>query len=320
MKESKNSNKFSPMMTHYWQIKNQYPDTIVLYRLGDFYEMFFDDAKKASKILDLTLTGRDCGQDERAPMCGVPYHAVENYISRLLSAGEKVAICEQLTNPGDQKGMVKRDVIRVITPGTNTIEEMLDNTVNHYLVAIIRDKEKVKYAVAMLDIVTGEFKVKKFHDATLSDVEDFLLNIMPSEIISTSEICAEGKRLNSVICERLVRFTPFYDYNFDYSNAKNRLLKEFSAFGLEALGLYGEDLGVCALGGLLEYVVSTQKQSLTHISVPTIEADDEEMYIDFNTRKNLELTETLSDGKRNGSLLWVIDRTKTGMGDRKSVV
>lgn len=309
--------KFSPMMEHYWTIKKQYPDTIILYRLGDFYEMFFDDAKTASQILDLTLTGRDCGLDERAPMCGVPYHAVDNYIAKLLSAGQKVAICEQLTNPGDQKGMVKRDVIRVITPGTNTIEEMLDEKVNHYLVSVIRDKNETQYAVAMLDIVTGELVVKKFHDATLSDIEDFLLNITPSEIISTTEICAEGKRLNSVICDRLVKFTPFYDYYFDFSNAQERLLKQFNAYGLEALGLTDETLAVCALGGLLEYVVSTQKQSLTHISVPVIEADDAEMYIDFNTRRNLELTETLSDGKRNGSLLWVIDRTKTGMGARK---
>ncbi len=309
--------KFSPMMEHYQEIKAKNPDAIILYRLGDFYEMFFDDAIKASKILDLTLTGRDCGKAERAPMCGVPYHAVDNYIARLLAAGEKVAICEQLTNPGDQKGMLKRDIIRVITPGTNTIEEMLDGTMNHYLVSIARSKEETSYAVAMLDIVTGEFKVKKFAEATLTDVEDFLLNIMPSEIIANETICREGKRLNSVVCERLAKFTPFYDYSFDFANAKERLLKQFNAFGLEALGLDGEELAVCALGGLLEYVVNTQKRSLTHISVPAFEEEADEMYIDFNTRKNLELTETLADGKRNGSLLWVIDKTKTGMGARK---
>ena len=173
---------FSPMMKHYQTIKAQYPDTIILYRLGDFYEMFFDDAIKASKILDLTLTARDSGKEERAPMCGVPYHAVDNYISRLLLAGEKVAICEQLTNPGDQKGMLQRDVIRVITPGTNTIEEMLDGTINHYLVSIVRDKDERNYAIAKLDIITGEFSVKKMHDCTLIDVEDYLMNLVPSEI------------------------------------------------------------------------------------------------------------------------------------------
>jgi DNA mismatch repair protein MutS len=316
--ENIEKDKLSPMMVQYRRLKEKYPDTIVLYRLGDFYEMFFDDAVKASKILDLTLTGRGCGLEERAPMCGVPYHAVDTYISRLLAAGEKVAICEQLTNPGEQKGMLKRDVIRVITPGTNTIEEMLDGAVNHYLVAVTRDKSGTEYAVAMLDIITGEFKAKCLRDANFTDVEDFLLGITPSEIISTADICAESKRLNSVICERLVKFTPFYDYSFDYDNAKDRLLKQFGAFGPEALGLGDNNKTVaCALGGLLEYVVNTQKRSLSHISTPRLIADDAEMYIDYNTRKNLELTETLADGKRSGSLLWVIDRTKTGMGARK---
>lgn len=313
----KKESKLSPMMEHYNSIKEQNPDAIILYRLGDFYEMFFDDAVKASKILDLTLTGRDCGQEERAPMCGVPYHAVDNYIARLLAAGEKVAICEQLTNPGDQKGMLKRDIVRIITPGTNTIEEMLDGSVNHYLVSVVKGKVETSFAVAMLDIITGEFKVKKFNDAVLTDIEDFLLNITPSEIIAVSSLCDEARKLSSVVCERLVKFTAFYDYSFDYSNAKERLLKQFGAYGLEALGLNGEELAVCALGGLLEYVVNTQKRSLTHISVPKFEESEDEMYIDFNTRKNLELTETLSDGKRNGSLIWVIDKTKTGMGARK---
>lgn len=310
-------NDFSPMMKHYQTIKAQYPDAIILYRLGDFYEMFFDDAIKASRILDLTLTGRDSGKEERAPMCGVPYHAVDNYIARLLAVGEKVAICEQLTNPGDQKGLLQRDVVRVITPGTNTIEEMLDGTVNHYLVAIVRDKDEKNYAISKLDIVTGEFSVKKIRDCMLTDVEDYLLNLVPSEIISTEEICNEGKRLNSVICQKLVKFTKFYDMSFSYRSATERLLKHYNAYGLEALGLAGEDLCVCALGGLLEYVASTQKRSLTHISSPKIDSEECEMYIDFNTRRNLELTETVSDNKKIGSLLWVIDKTKTGMGARK---
>ena len=308
---------FSPMMKHYQMIKAQNPDAIILYRLGDFYEMFFDDAIKASKILDLTLTARDSGMEERAPMCGVPYHAVDNYISRLLAAGEKVAICEQLTAPGEQKGMLQRDVIRIITPGTNTIEEMLDGTVNHYLVSIVRDKSEKNYAVAKLDIVTGEFSVKKMHDCVLTDVEDYLLNLVPSEIISTDDICNEGKKLNSVVCQKLVRFTKFFDMSFSLKNATERLLKEYNAFSLEALGLAGEELAVQALGGLLEYVINTQKRSLTHISAPKIESEDSEMYIDFNTRRNLELTETVSDNKKVGSLLWVLDKTKTGMGARK---
>ena len=314
---AENKNTLSPMMVHYKQIKEKYPDTIVLYRLGDFYEMFFDDAIKASKILDLTLTGRDCGLEERAPMCGIPYHAVDNYLQKLLMAGEKAAICEQLTNPGDQKGILKRDIIRVITPGTNTIEEMLDGTVNHYLVSVYRKKGTNNYAVAMLDIVTGDCKVKELPNSSLTDVEDFLMGITPSEIISNQEISNESKKLSSIIYERLCKFTPIYDYSFDYDNAKERILKQYNAFSLEALGLADKPIEIIgAIGGLLEYVISTQKRNLTHISVPTFIINDKEMYIDYNTRKNLELTETLSDGKRIGSLIWVLDKTKTAMGAR----
>ena len=309
--------ELSPMMSHYKDLKEKYADVIILYRLGDFYEMFFDDAIKASKILDLTLTSRGCGLEQKAPMCGVPYHAADSYISKLLAAGEKVAICEQLTLPGEQKGVLKRDVIRVITPGTNTIEEMLDGTVNHYLVSIARDKTEKIYAVAMLDILTGEFKVKKFNEALLVDIEDYLMGLFPSEIISDSHIAMESKKLNSILCERLVKFTPFYDYSFDFTNAKDRILKQYDVFALEALGLENNEVIVCAIGGLLEYVVNTQKKALSHISIPQLISDIDEMYIDFNTRKNLELTETLTDGKRVGSLLWVIDKTKTGMGARK---
>ncbi len=209
-KSTKKENELSPMMRHYLELKKKYSDdTVLLYRLGDFYEMFFDDAVTASRILDLTLTGRDCGLAERAPMCGVPYHAVENYITRLINAGYKVAICEQLSNPGDQKGLVVRDVIRVITPGTNTNEEMLDGTVNHYLAAIA--KYQKDYAVALLDITTGEFSVKEFKDADFSDLEDYLLTNAPAEIIAPREICEESKQSESVINMRLCKFTPLYD-------------------------------------------------------------------------------------------------------------
>ena len=307
-------NTISPMMAHRNELKEKYPDTILLYRLGDFYEMFFEDAIKASKLLDLTLTGRDCGLEERAPMCGVPYHAVDTYIARLVAAGEKVAICEQLTAPGDQKGLLQRDVIRVITPGTNTIEEMLDGTVNHYLVAVA--KYKTDYAVSALDIVTGEFLVKYFPDTTLAGCEDYLLGCAPSEIIAPMDVCVESRSLLSVSTERLVKFTTYYDYSFDYDNGKSALLKHYSVFGLEALGLEDNKAVVGALGGLLDYVRSTQKRFLCHLSVPKVVSASNEMYLDYNTRRNLELTETLSDGKKNGSLLWVLDRTKTGMGAR----
>ena len=317
-KTDEKKNALSPMMTHYKELKAKHPDAIILYRLGDFYEMFFDDAKKASKILDLTLTGRDCGLEERAPMCGVPHHAVESYISRLIGAGEKVAICEQLSNPNDQKGMVKRDIIRIITPGTNTIEEMLDGSVNHYLASIVGSEKLNIYAIALLDITTGEFKVKNFLHSTFADLEDFLLSCSPAEIIAPSYICDESRSLNGVKCERIVRFTPFYDYSFNADNAKDRILKHYNVYSLEALGLEEQHpLTIGALGGLLEYIINTQKRDLTHISVPAIVSDELEMYIDYNTRRNLELTETLSDGKRKGSLIDVIDKTYTGMGARK---
>ncbi|MGN1041978.1 MAG: DNA mismatch repair protein MutS, partial [Christensenellales bacterium] len=314
-KESKKENSLSPMMKHYLLLKEKYSeDTVLLYRLGDFYEMFFDDAVTASRILDLTLTGRDCGLEERAPMCGVPYHAVDNYITRLINAGYKVAICEQLSNPGDQKGLVVRDVIRVITPGTNTNEEMLDGTVNHYLAGVARYKDD--YSVALLDITTGEFSVKEFKNSDFDDLEDYLLSNAPSEIIAPDDICALSKNSDSVINMRLVKFTPFYDYSFDYDNAAAAICKHFGIFSVDAIGLADKKSAVCSAGAVIEYVLNTQKRNLAHISKLRVIEDSESMLIDYNTRKNLELTEAQSDGKKTGSLLWVLDRTKTSMGAR----
>ncbi|HOO22283.1 MAG TPA: DNA mismatch repair protein MutS [Clostridia bacterium] len=308
------SNKLSPMMEHYKTLKESYPDTILLYRLGDFYEMFFEDALTASKVLDLTLTGRDCGLEERAPMCGVPHHAVDTYIARLISAGYKVAICEQLSNPGDQKGMVKRDVIRVITPGTVTDEEMLDISKNNYLAGVYSDKNN--YAVAWIDITTGEFNVKEFFDVELEDIEDFLLNIGPSEIIAPRGLCPEYMEIPAVNSGKLVRFTPFYDYAFSSEYAKKSIEKQFNVFSEEGVGLGGKPLAINVVGALIDYINTTQKRSLEHITSVKYVLDKEVMYLDYNTKKNLELTETLVDNKKFGSLIWVIDRTKTGMGAR----
>lgn len=310
----KKAEELSPMMKHYLSLKEKYADTILMYRLGDFYEMFFDDAKTASKVLELTLTGRDCGLPERAPMCGVPYHAVDTYINRLLGAGYKVAICEQLTNPGDQKGMVKRDVIRVITPGTNTNEDTLDADKNHFLCAVASYKND--YAVALVDICTGEFYVKEFPDCDLVDVEDYLLTNAPCEIIAPSYICEKSKELLSVINERLVKFSNFYDYSFDNDNALNTLKKYYGIYAAEALGLENNHAAVCACGGVLEYIISTQKRNLVHINRPSLMTDKSFMYVDYNTRRNLELIESQMDNKKTGSLLWVIDKTNTGMGSR----
>lgn len=306
--------KLSPMMEHYQTLKKSYPDTIMLYRLGDFYEMFFEDAIKASKILDLTLTGRDCGLEEKAPMCGVPHHAVDGYIAKLVASGNKVAICEQLSNPGDQKGMVKRDVIRVITPGTVTDEGMLDNSKNNYLAGIYAEKNN--YSVAWIDITTGEFNVKEFINTKKDDIEDFLLNINPSEIIAPRSLCPDFLEFPSLQSGKLVRFTPFYDYSFNIDNAKKTIEKQFNVFSTEGVGLDDKNLAISVVGALLDYINSTQKRSLEHISSVTYVLDKDVMYIDYNTKKNLELTETLNDNNKFGSLIWVIDKTKTSMGSR----
>lgn len=307
--------KLSPMMRHYKELKEKYPDTILLYRLGDFYEMFFEDAIESSKILDLTLTGRDCGLEKRAPMCGVPYHAVDNYIARLINAGKKVAVCEQLSQPGDQKGMVKRDVIRVITPGTVAEEEMLDKSQNNFIAAAVCFNNR--FSTAWLDISTGEFYVKEFEeDKDALDVEDFLLTISPKEIISNAIMADIGCEFASVKTSKLVKFNAYYDYAFNFDLAKKSLLKQMNAYDLSALGLEDKKLAVSAAGGLLDYINNTQKRSLCHINTIKYIRTNTYMYLDINTKRNLELFETMAERKKFGSLYWVLEHTQTAMGAR----
>lgn len=304
--------KLSPMMEHYKLIKEQYADTILMYRLGDFYEMFFDDAIEASKILDLTLTGRDCGLEERAPMCGVPFHAVDGYISKLVKNGKKVAICEQLTAPGDQKGMVKRDVVRVITPGTVTDEEMLDATSNSYLMSVTSSKYGI--GLAWADVSTGEILVKELVSA--DNLEDVLLSVSPSEIITDSKIYNFVLECESAMLGKIPRPQSYYDYAFDKEVAEKTILNFYGINNLGALGLEQGALSVQALGGLLDYISGTQKRKLNHMRAPVIIRSGDRMFIDFNTKRNLELTKTLFDGSKVGSLYWALDKTKTTMGAR----
>ena len=311
-KSQKKSDSLSPMMTHYKEVKAQYPDTIIMYRLGDFYEMFFDDAIEVSKLLDLTLTGRDCGLKERAPMCGVPYHAVDNYISRLIKSGKKVAICEQLTAPGDQKGMVKRDVIRVITPGTVTDDEMLDATSNSYLMSFYKGKNG-EFGMAWADVSTGEVKVSE--PAGGVEPEDFVLSIAPSEIISNEAGAAFLNSTDSVALGKLPRAQAYYEYSFSHDNAVDTVTAFYNVYNLAALGLEA-GAGVSALGALLNYITSTQKRKLDHLTTPALIRHNGGMFIDYNTRRNLELTETIFDKSKTGSLLWVLDHTRTNMGAR----
>lgn len=305
------SEKMSPMMIHYREIKKNYPDAVLMYRLGDFYEMFFDDALEASRILDLTLTGRDCGLKERAPMCGVPYHAVDAYVSKLIKCGKKVAICEQLTAPGDQKGLVKRDVVRVITPGTVTGDSMLDATDMSYIAAYY--KKGASDGVAWLDVTTGETMV---WDAEGIGVEERLLQISPKEIIANADGFDYLINTDAVQGGRLPKPEKHYEYAFSEDNAEKTVKDFYGVFSIDALGMGALKASRMALGGLLDYITATQKQHLDHISTPKTVLNSDEMFVDFNTRRNLELTETLFDRAKHGSLLWVMDKTVTNMGAR----
>lgn len=308
--------KLSPMMQQYKDIKKEYCDAILMFRLGDFYEMFFDDALTASKILDLTLTGRDCGLKERAPMCGVPYHAVENYIARLIEAGYNVAICDQLTLPNEQKGMVKRGVTRLITPGTVIEDGILDGTKNNYIASVY--VSKAGYAVAYVDINDGEISAysKKCADFS-SNLENYLQVISPNEIIGNSTFIQLSEEFSSVSARKLKRPKLHYDYAFDKDNAETKIKNQMGVYNLAALG-FGNDceLEISAIGGLLDYITTTQMRELSHINRIRILYDDSYMRLDYNTKKSLELTENISDQDKNGSLLWVLDNTGSNLGAR----
>ena len=304
----------SPMMQHYLQTKEKLKDCIVFYRLGDFYEMFFDDAIKASSLLDLTLTGRDCGLEERAPMCGIPFHAADAYIAKLVSLGEKVAICEQLTPAG--KELVKRDVVKIVTAGTVTNNELIDEKCNNFLGSIFIDDKKVAFAWA--DITTGEFSVRSFiGDKSISELLDTLVRINPAEIISNDKASELFKDAPLVVHGVLPKFCAFTESEYNFNNAENTLKKQFNVLNLNVFGLENSDECVCAAGALVSYLKETQKHTLCNINKIKFENPDNLMMLDVNAIRNLELVKTLRDGKRFGSLLWLLDKTKTSMGARK---
>ncbi len=304
----------SPMMKFYLTLKEKYNDCIVFFRLGDFYEMFFDDAKIASELLDLTLTGRDCGLEERAPMCGIPYHAADGYIQKLVSNGLKVAICEQLSAPSASKGLVERDVIRVITPGTVIEDNILDDKRNNYIACTVADNKN--YAIAWLDISTGEFCVAQQDYSCFESVEDRLISIAPAEIICNEFLYNESKNLSQLRLSRLPKFQNYYDWAFNFSNASNIILKQFQLLTLEKFELSDKKLAVCACGALLNYLSETQKRALIHLSGIKLIQNNKFMVLDSNTRRNLELCENTRDGGKKASLLWVLDKTRTSMGAR----
>ena len=302
------------MMRRYLEIKEQYKDAILLFRLGDFYEMFFDDAVTASDFLNLTLTGRDCGLEERAPMCGVPYHAVDNYIKKLIDGGFKVAICEQLNTPEEtQKGkQLDRDVVRVITAGTVVEDSLLPEKDNNYIASVyVSDKG---FGLAWADMSTGEFCLFE-NDAQNPDVlDDVLASISPCQTIINSK--GDGIVLNSVMSGRLKRPETYFDWAFSFDNAEKTLLKQLGVKTLEPFECTDKKLAISAGGALVEYMLQTGKRDLSHINKINFVRNDSFMLIDVNTRRNLELTETMHEGKRFGSLLWLLDKTVTSMGAR----
>lgn len=300
----------TPMMQQYLQIKEENPDTLLFFRLGDFYELFFDDAELVSKELELTLTGKDCGLSKRAPMCGVPYHAVDTYVGRLIEKGYKVAICEQMTDPAESKGLVERAVTRVVTPGTVIESNMLDERCASYIMALCVQRNRA--GVAFCDVSTGEFFVHQFADAA-NRMKDELARIMPREILSSDENLEELKSYASM---RGVALTRISDDWLSFSKASKALTAHFGARIITDCGLDQMRQGVCAAGALMTYLTETQKNALRHINQIQRYQAERYMAIDASARQSLELTESLRSRNRRGSLLWLIDKTVTAMGSR----
>ena len=304
--------KVTPMMQHYLQTKEEYKDCILFYRLGDFYEMFFDDAKTVSRELELTLTGKSCGLEERAPMCGVPFHSADGYINRLVKKGYKVAICEQMEDPKLAKGIVKREVIRVVTPGTNIDMNSLDEAKNNYLMCIVYIGDR--YGIATADVTTGDFFVTEVDSER--KLLDELNRFSPSEIICNEPFYMSGIDVED-LRERLgIAVSALDSWYFGDELAKETLLSHFHVHSLEGLGLMDYDCGVIAAGSILKYLYETQKNSLSNLLSIHPYAIGRYMLIDSSSRRNLELVETLREKQKRGSLLWVLDKTKTAMGAR----
>ena len=307
--------EISPMMKHYLEIKDKYKDCIIFYRLGDFYEMFFDDAIRASSLLELTLTGRDCGLKERAPMCGVPFHAAEGYIAKLVSLGEKVAICEQLSDPKASKGMVERDVIRVVTAGTVTDDNSLSEKENNYICSVLKNNATV--AVAWADITTGELCASEFAGAdVVKSAVNHLMKLGVKEIISNDEMLFAVKDLPEVKKGLLPPFSSYPGWAFNFAAAHKSILTQLNTKSLSAFSIDGKNDAICAIGALIEYLKETQKHTLANIDSVKYVLPASCMQLDMTAVRNLELVKSIYEGKKYGTLLWVLDKTCTGMGAR----
>lgn len=301
--------QLTPMMQQYFDIKNQHKDAILFFRLGDFYEMFFDDALTASRELEITLTGRDCGMDERAPMCGVPFHAADNYIARLIGKGFKVAICEQVEDPAIAKGIVKRDVVRIVTPGTLVETNLLDEKKNNYLIAVYKDKY---FGIATVDISTGELLASSIQVGNVKGkLLDEISKIQPTEMIANTSVFEDLDLINAIQARTNVFISETEPQSFLADNAKETILRHMPEAEIEH-----EDVSTHAVGALLSYLEKTQKTSLANIRKIQKYCVEGFMLIDSSSRRNLEIIETMRDKNRKGSLLWVLDKTVTSMGAR----
>ena len=304
--------ELTPMMQQYKKTKEEFKDCILFYRLGDFYEMFFDDAKIVSKELELTLTGKNCGLEERAPMCGVPFHAVEGYLSKLVSRGYKVAICEQVEDPAQAKGLVKREVIRVVTPGTNLNAQALDESRNNYIMSIVYVSDR--FGISFADVTTGDYFVTEVD--SVRKLLDEMYKFSPKEVICNEALVMSGVDMED-LKERLhLTMYALESWYFDDELCQRALLEHFRVSSLKGLGAADFGCGVIAAGALLRYLTETQKTSLSHMSKLQPYISGNFMVIDSSSRRNLELVETLREKQKRGSLLWVLDKTKTAMGAR----
>ncbi len=304
--------EYTPMMQQYLKTKSEYSDCILFYRLGDFYEMFFDDAKIVSKELELTLTGKACGMEERAPMCGVPFHAVDNYLPRLVNKGYKVAICEQVEDPKEAKGIVKREVIRVVTPGTNIDAASLDESKNNYIMSVVYQIDR--FGLAFADVSTGDFFLTEVDSQR--KLFDELNKFHPSELICNEAFYMSGISIDELRNRYHLLVSSLDAVYFEDSFVKDVILRHFKSMSLEALGISDFPAGVAAAGSLLQYLMDTQKSDLHHMNRIVPYVNGNYMMIDSSSRRNLELVETMREKEKRGSLLWVLDKTKTAMGAR----
>ena len=313
--------ELTPMMQQYMETKQEYKDCILFYRLGDFYEMFFEDALTASKELEITLTGKNCGLEERAPMCGIPYHAVDGYLTKLVSKGYKVAICEQVEDPKMAKGLVKREVTRIVTPGTNLNIQSLEETKNNFLMSIAYFPNKIatayfpnKIGLSIADVTTGEYYLTEVDD--VRKLMDEVNKYMPSEIICNDAFMVSGTDIDDLRHRLSITVYPLEAHYFDDDACRKCLMRHFHVQVLTGLGIEDFPVGMTAAGALLQYLYDTQKSSLSHFTHLYPYLTSKYMLLDSSTRRNLELIETLREKQKRGSLLWVLDKTKTAMGAR----